>query len=120
METSATVNPQWGFVYDSNGQLASVSDPKNRASQFTYDQLGRTVAHKLPMGQTGSQLYDSFGRIFRKVDFKGQTNEFIYDSTGKLSTNRFYAAGSGVATNAVTYVYDSEDRTINGSVLMID
>jgi RHS repeat-associated protein len=110
-ETSATVNPKWGFVYDSNGQLASVSDPKNRASQFTYDQLERTVTHKLPMGQTGSQLYDSFGRIFRKVDFKGQTNEFLYDSTGKLSTNRCYAIGSSIPSEIVSYIYDEKERT---------
>jgi len=110
-ETGSPVNPAWGFVYDANGQLQSVSNPKRRQTSFTYDQLGRPVTHTLPMGQTANRSYDSYGRTFRKVDFKGQTNEFLYDSTGRLGTNRFYAAGSGVATNAVTYAYDSEDRT---------
>jgi RHS repeat-associated protein len=111
VESNAVISPRWEFGYDANAQLALVRDPKQRATTFTYDQLGRTLTHTLPMNQTASQSYDSYGRTFRKVDFKGQMNEFLYDSTGRLGTNRFYAAGSGVATNAVTYAYDSEDRT---------
>jgi YD repeat-containing protein len=111
VESNAVINPRWEFGYDANAQLALVRDPKRRATTFTYDQLGRTLTHTLPMNQTASQSYDSYGRTFHKVDFKGQTNEFLYDSTGRLGTNRFYAAGSSVATNAVTYAYDSEDRT---------
>ena len=110
-ESGGPVNPQWGFAYDANGQLKSVSNPKQRMTQFTYDQLGRTLTHTLPIGQTASQMYDNFGRTWRKIDFKGQTNEFVYDSIGRLATNQFYAIGSGTPNVAAAYTYDSEDRT---------
>ena len=109
-DAGSSANPQWSFVYDSDGQLASVSNPKHRTTQFTYDQLSRPLTRTLPMGQTASQVDHSFGRIFRKVDFKGQTNEFIYDASGRLSTNRFYAVGSSTPSVLATFVYDGQDR----------
>jgi RHS repeat-associated protein len=110
-ESGTPKHPQWGFAFDGNGQMKSVSDPKLRTTSFTYDQLGRTVTHTLPLLQTGSQAYDGFGRVSRKVDFKGQTNEFVYNAIGQLATNRFYAAGSSTASQLAAYIYDSEDRT---------
>lgn len=110
-EGGTNANPQWGFVYDNYGQVASISNPKYRVTKFNYDQLGRPQTRTLPMGQTASQEYDSYGRIFRKVDFNGQTNEFIYDSLGRLATNQFFAFGSSTPSVLASYVYDGEDRT---------
>jgi len=81
------------YVYDSLGQLTSVTDPKGLVYEYVYD-----AAHDLQ--EVWTKKVD--GSVYARV-------EYDYDSRGNRIAERVYNAGGGLATDQ-TMVHDLRNR----------
>jgi RHS repeat-associated protein len=52
-----------GFSYNSNGYLASITDPLNRTVSFSYDLAGRIMSQTLPDSRVIGSAYDANGNL---------------------------------------------------------
>jgi YD repeat-containing protein len=51
------------YTYDSNGNLASVTDPLGRITQYKYDSAGHLLSVTSPGGGKTSYQYDALGHV---------------------------------------------------------
>jgi RHS repeat-associated protein len=68
--------------------LASITDPLTRRTQFRTDALGRTLATIAPLGQTTFQDWDNLNRLLSITDALGNSVSFEYDNNGQVLTQR--------------------------------
>ena len=103
----------WGtttYAYNTNGQLAGVTDPTGGLFSLGYDPLGRLASMSRPNGVTDSYVYDAAGELMSRTSTKGTSLidalSYTYDSTGRR-TSKTDSAGT------TTYSYDAADRLIS-------
>ncbi|HXN83706.1 MAG TPA: RHS repeat-associated core domain-containing protein, partial [Myxococcales bacterium] len=53
----------YGFSYDAQSNLASLTDPLGRTRSFVYDMAGRATKQTLPDGRTIAVSYDASGNV---------------------------------------------------------
>ncbi|HVU09389.1 MAG TPA: LamG-like jellyroll fold domain-containing protein [Verrucomicrobiae bacterium] len=109
-EGGTNANPQFGYQYDSYGNLLDIRDSKGRETKFTYDALGELISRTLPLLQTNFNAYNALGQLAYSVDFKGQSNVVVYDSLGRVATNYLYAAGATTPGQTNIFLYDANGR----------
>lgn len=83
----------FNYVYDSNGNLASETDPNGRKTGYLYNSSGNLVeVHRYTSApantyDTEVMEYNSFGQITRLVDAEGFSTTWSYNATtGALET----------------------------------
>ncbi len=116
--STALVRPHTHYAYDNAGNEITQTDAENRTTTFKYDELGNRVGRTLPDGESESTTYDDLNRELTHTDFSGNVATYAYyagntgDATaGQLHTVTYTgAAGSGKATQVVTYTYDDLGR----------
>jgi RHS repeat-associated protein len=98
--------------YDPNGNLLSVTDPRNRQNPttYTYDTMDRVATRKDPLGNQQSYQYDGNDNLTQFTDRRGKITTYSYDSL-----NRRAFAGFGMQTgptyeSTISYTFDGGDR----------
>lgn len=97
------------FTYNSQGDLAAVTDPLGNTGGRTYDPVSRLIAQTDPRGKTASFVYDSVGRLIQATDSVGGTILNDYDDLDRLSQET-----TGLGT--IQYAYDALGRRASMSV----
>jgi len=97
-------NPLTTIVTYNGGDVAGVTDPLNRATQFFTDAVGRTVTIKDPLGNFSQLTYDTLDRLTQSVDPLGNSVQYTYDENGNLKTFQ------DPRNNVMTFNYDTRNR----------
>lgn len=97
-----TAASQTDLDYDSQDNLAAVTDPLTSVTTYTYDDLGNRVSLVSPDTGTASFNHDDAGNRIQTTDAKGQTFTFSYDVRNRLTFSD--APGSD---HDIQYTYDS-------------
>ncbi len=117
-ETGETwVNPSGGtaidvfeYTYNADGELTAVSDD-NSSYQYAYNADGEETSQ----GDVGSPHlptvtltygYDADGDRTSMDDSSGGVVSYSYNSRDELTNETFSGSGSGIAAEAVAFVYD--------------
>ena len=87
------LNATTQFVYDSRGNVTSVTDAKNNTTTFTYDLLNRLT-------QTTSCAPFNY------------VTKYLYDGNSNMIELDKQASGDGTQWQTIQYVYDLLDRLI--------
>ena len=83
------------LAYDTNGYLASITDPLNQSVQFQYDAAGRVTSRILLDGNAMGFQYDSDGNLTSITPPGRPAHTFTYTSVDQGST---YTAPGGDVT----------------------
>jgi RHS repeat-associated protein len=112
------------FGYDPNGNLLSVTDPRNTSNptSYTYDAMDRVATRKDALGNQESYQYDGNGNLIQFTDRRGKVAAFGYDALSRKTFAGFGRSGSTYestigntfdAGNRLTRTVDSLSGTIN-------
>jgi RHS repeat-associated protein len=77
------------YAYDTRGRLASIRQgqgPTVRTTTFEYDSQGYLASTTDPLGRTHSFIYDAAGQMDRQTSFGGRVVQFDYDVNGSLTS----------------------------------
>lgn len=91
------------FSYDSQGFLASVTDPLTLKTSFAYDADGRLVSTTLPDGRIIDYAYDANGNLTSLTPPGKSGHDFVYTAVNLVSS---YTPPTVIGTGATTYAYD--------------
>jgi len=105
--------PSWFYQYDTNGQLAVVTDPSGHSTTNLYDHFGHQVTQALPMGQTTMPAVYTNGLLWKQFDFMGQMIEHHYDNFGRETNKAYFATNATTASYAVSYAYNNLNQLTN-------
>ena len=91
---------QTSYSYDSNGDLAQVTEPSTRYAQYTYDTLGRRLT----------------STVFTSTFKSGETTSYAYTPTGKQATVTYPTVANAVTsvTHQLedSHAYDADDNLL--------
>jgi RHS repeat-associated protein len=74
------------YVFDSNFNELSVTDPLSETTNYTYDSSNRVTSVTDPLSRTTSYAYDGQGNLLTSTDQLGKVTQFTYDSLNNLLT----------------------------------
>lgn len=115
------------YTYNSNGDLATVTDSLNRVTSFAYDRMrrvsqvtdakaghtyfyydaaGRITQIKDPRGRITSYVYDGLGQLWSQTSPDSGTSTFVYNNFGQRSAT---TRGDG---SSISYSYDALGRQL--------
>jgi RHS repeat-associated protein len=118
------------YRYDSQGNLAFVTDPLNRTTSHIFDALNRLVAMVDPAGGQIRMNYDGLDQVTSVTDPRSLTTRYGIDGLGNvaqqaspdtgLASSAYDAAGNLVSSLDATgvqstYTYDALDRLISAT-----
>lgn len=112
---------QTSYIYDSRGNLASLTYPDGKKVSYTYDAAGRMASVTDWAQRTTSYVYDEAGNLVRTERPDGSVLEQSYDNAGRVVRMTDTAAdGEPIAGHALTYDAGgrivSESSSVNGAV----
>jgi RHS repeat-associated protein len=96
------------YSYTPNGQLASLTDPENRTTDFAYDGFDRPQTTTYADGSTEVATYDNGGLVTQVKLRDGQTIGFGYDDAGRRTSR----SGAGLSNS---YGYDLLGRLVSAT-----
>jgi len=73
------------YTYTVGGQIASVTDPRDRTTNLVYDDKARLVKALFFDDTNISIAYDELGRVASETDELGQTTRYSYDEFGRTN-----------------------------------
>jgi RHS repeat-associated protein len=88
------------FAYDGNGNLTSLTDPKDQATAFEYYENNRLKKITYPEGDEESYTYNPVGTLATRTDGKAVVTTYGYDDLHRLTS--ITAPGLSIA-----YTYDA-------------
>ena len=97
--------------YDSNGFLASATDPLGLTTSFTHDADGRTLTISSPAGRVTSYTYDANGNVTSVTPPGRSAHDFSYTAVDLLSTHTPPAV-SGAGSSRYIYNLDRDVTAI--------
>lgn len=97
------------FGYDSNGFLASITDPLNHVTGFTYDAAGRVNARALPDGRVVGFGYDANGNLTSLVPPGRPAHSFTFTPVDLVAT---YTPPAVASTGPTQYAYNLDRQLI--------
>jgi RHS repeat-associated protein len=89
---------------DSNGDLASVTDPLGRITLLARDGAGRLLSLTDPLGAVTQYQYDNLNDLTQTTDPLGSITSFLYDPDGDLTSL------TDVRKHVTSYTYNNMDR----------
>ncbi len=105
--SSTPIVPRSTQVYDTGGQLVSVTDPAGRVTRYEYDQLGRVSKTIAPNDGASTYTYDDLGNMLSSTDPTGAVTTATYDYLGRTVTTTEVVRQQG--TNHTTqYAYNAQ------------
>ena len=105
-DIAATTN----FVYNTLGELVSVTDPCDAITTYKYDMLGRCVSRNHPDAGTDNYVFDLAGNLTQEQKADGQSISYTYQY-GRLTDVAF----SANPENDIHYRYGSLGDGVNGA-----
>ncbi|MBD2195080.1 MULTISPECIES: RHS repeat-associated core domain-containing protein [Calothrix] len=101
------LNRATNFTYDTNGYLSQITAPGNTIYKYSYDSQGRLLSQTDPLNQSVSFTYGANSDSPTKVtDQKGNALQYAYNRYGEL-TGITYTDG-----NSETFTYDRNGNLI--------
>ncbi|MCP9496030.1 MAG: cysteine peptidase family C39 domain-containing protein [Pyrinomonadaceae bacterium MAG19_C2-C3] len=85
--TNNIANPTRGittFIYDSFGQLRTLTDARQKTTIFDYDAQGNLKSVRNPVGSETTYTYDEVGRLKTLTDPNRNPFSYIYDGNDRL------------------------------------
>ena len=107
-EGTGTETRQFRYSYDGAGNLATITDPLGRITNFHYDATGQKTQVILPGGSTISFAYDAAGNITNLKTPGKIDHEFEYNAAGLLA--KYTSPGLDNASNSTTYKYNTDNQ----------
>jgi YD repeat-containing protein len=107
------LNRQESYVYDPNGNLLSLTDALNHATNWTYDNMDRVATRTDPLQRKSSYTYDLNGNLASKTNRTGQVTSLTYDALNRLKLvghNTVVNGGNTTYESTTAYAYDAGDR----------
>lgn len=98
-----TINPDDTFTqyeYDSEGNIASVTDPNSNTTFYDYDALNRLITTTKPGNVITSYTYDMHSNQSSVTDAESHVTTYEYDDMGRVLTSTSPDTGSSF------YAYD--------------
>jgi RHS repeat-associated protein len=98
-----TINPDDTFTkyeYDSEGNIASVTDPNTHTTYYGYNALNRLTTVIQPGRVVTSYDYDVHGNLSLVMDAESHVTTYEYDDMGRV------VATTSPDTGTVSYAYD--------------
>ena len=96
------------FTYDSNGRMATSTDPLGRKNSFSYDADGRLLSTTLPDGRVIGYQYDANGNLTAVIPPGKSAHSFTYTAVNEVSQ---YLPPSVSGAGATTYAYNNDRDT---------
>jgi len=96
-----------GYGYDTQDNLATVTDPKGNVTSYYNDDFGRKNQTGSPDTGTTDYLYDEAGNLLQRFDAKETVVNYTYDALNRLTAIQFPSD----STQNVTFTYDSTSVT---------
>ena len=117
LHSNAMTSPHTHYDYDAGGNEVRQTDAKGNATVWTFDANGNELSRTLPDGERESFTYNVYGQVATHTDFDGNAATNAYATAGTRagmlqSTTYAGAAGSGKATQTVSYIYDALNRPL--------
>ena len=114
------------YGYDNNGNLTSVTDPRNFVTEFAYDELNRVAKETLPDPDGSGPLsrlvyesvYDGYNNLIKSTEeangFPDREDIFEYDSRNRLVVEVFNQSTPQTNADRVRneYEYDAAGNLI--------
>jgi RHS repeat-associated protein len=72
-------------TYDSNGRMATVTDPFGKVWTYTYNSRGQLTGRTDPLGRTRTAVYASNGDRSSVIDEIGATTTYEHDAQGRVT-----------------------------------
>ena len=105
--TSITNNArQTSYIYNAQGFLGSVTDPKGYTTSYTYDPVGRVTEVSRPDGSSLGFTYDASGNMTVLTNPATISHLFGYNKVNLASTYQTPLSGS------YSYLYDKDRRLV--------
>jgi len=95
------------YAYDAFGNVANLSNPVNKSSQYTYDVMANPVLITDLRGNKWNKTYNAKGWTLTQTDPMGHSTGFAYDRAG----NRIKIADA--LSNATTFSYNKNNWAIS-------
>ena len=99
-------------VYDANGNLKSLTDPKNTQTptQFGRDNMDRLQSRTDPLLNSDSRVYDSGGNLIQFTDRRGKITTYQHDGLNRLTFVGFGTQSGPSYESTISYTWDSGNR----------
>lgn len=98
------------FIYNTLGELVSVTDPCGAITTYSYDMLGRCTSRNHPDAGTNTYVFDLAGNLIQEQKADGQSISYTY-RYGRLTDVGF----SAFPENDIHYKYGYFGDGINGA-----
>ncbi|MBI3963156.1 MAG: RHS repeat-associated core domain-containing protein [Deinococcus sp.] len=92
------------LTYNSDGYLATITDPLGHTASFGYDAAGRVITETLPDGRVIGSAYDAHGNLTAITPAGQPAHTFAYTPVDLQSAYTPPAVGAG--TNQTLYTYN--------------
>jgi RHS repeat-associated protein len=102
---TASQTRAFGFGYNSQGYLSSLTDPFNRVQSFSYDLAGRVIQQTLPGGRQIGYTRDFNGNLTSITPPGRPAHSLTFTAAGLLETYTPPDA-AGVGANQTVYSYN--------------
>ena len=89
------------YVYDSNGNVTSVTDLQKKTTTYEYSSNNLTKM-TLPSGASQTYTYDNYHNVLSATSPEGVVSNFTYDSYGN-NTKVTVGSGTKKVTSSATY-----------------
>jgi RHS repeat-associated protein len=128
-DTATSQTRTWAWTYNSQGLVATSTDPRGNVSQYAYDTSGNLTSFKDPLNQETRYTYDTAGRVTQETVPNGLVTGYSYDLRGRVlqitrgtevSTFSYTPSGqiSGLSLPngyAIAYTYDAAQRLVSAT-----
>lgn len=95
---------------DTLGRLRAHVDAAGRRTGYEHDDRDNIVRIVRPGGTQIARTFDPLGRLSTETDANGTVTRFTYSPLGRLESLDFQHAPPALATDPVTFAYDSSGR----------
>ena len=82
-------------MFDSNGNLLSLTDAWGHTTTYTYDSMNRVKTRTDPLSRQESFIYDLNGNLIKRTDRKNQVTSLSYDALNRPTLVGFNTVVTG-------------------------
>ena len=96
-----------GYEYLATSDRDAATDARGNRTATVYDRLGRAAVSVDPFGLATTTLFNRDGESTSVTDRLGRERRFTRDNLGRVSSESWYAAGTGSLVQAQAFGFDA-------------